>query len=213
MTERLLISTVCVNYVDELSKTYYYNKRIYSQHDYWVITIEEDIDTINFCKENSIHFYTTNAFYENGPFNKARSINKFFQDEKDNILKNDWILLTDADMICDKPLELWLNNKQETLRQKDTLYSFKREFILDNGTLESPKPEDIFYGFFQLFHKNNIEHLITNGFLYETGDCSYYDYIFQRLFNQKILLSAPNNLIHIGDPNKNWKGKQPKTNN
>lgn len=207
---KISIVSVCVNYCNELMHTYKYNKRVYSKHDYWIITTDKDKNTIDFCVDNNINYYTTNAFYENGVFNKARAINKLFQNKKE-VLINDWILLTDADMICADILSFWENTQHSMSRLENTLYSAPREFILDDGTKKEPISSDKFYGFFQLFHKSHIIDKIDSGFLTEHSDCSFYDYLFKMSFTNFIELRPEStyypNLIHLGNPGKDHKGR------
>ena len=213
---KISIITVCVDYCQEMSHCYESNKEVYSKHDYWTITTPSDQDTINFCKDNNIHTYQTNAFYEVGTFNKARSINQFFLNTPE-VFNNDWILLTDSDMICADALQFWIN--EEYLRDPISLYSARREFILDDGSIRKPLVDDLFYGFFQLFHKQNILPKIEAGknFLYENHNAGYYDFIFKQQFKKFVLLEPPEpyypHLIHYGTPGKYWDGKNnPQTN-
>lgn len=208
---KISIVSVCVNYSDEIAYTYKYNQEVYHKHNYWIITTPEDYKTIDFCLANSISYYTTRAFYDNNAmFNKARSINALFRDKKE-VLDNEWILLTDSDMICANVLKYWIDNPDnyDCMRIKDALYSGHREFILDDGSIKKPLTTDKFYGFFQLFHKSHIEHKIEQGFLPEHNDASFYDYLFKISFNKHILIEPENiNLIHVGTPGKYHQGKK-----
>ena len=60
----LTIVTVSVNYSDILKISYYFNKKnLIHKYDYHIITSENDTDTIQFCKNNELNCWATNAFY------------------------------------------------------------------------------------------------------------------------------------------------------
>ena len=63
--------TVCVNYA-HLFKFCIQNKHFFKR---WVIvTIEEDTDTINLCKENNLEYIISKTLY-NRQFSKDEAIN------------------------------------------------------------------------------------------------------------------------------------------
>lgn len=88
--------SIAVNYLDLLSYTWSLNKS--EIENYTIITDLNDQATSNFCKQNSINLFTTNAFYRNNAkFNKAESLNEYFSQLDLN--STEWILLLDADIV------------------------------------------------------------------------------------------------------------------
>jgi len=94
--------SVAVNYMDLLGYTWVLNKS--EIDDYTIITDLKDEPTHNFCKDNNINCYATDAFYNNNDkFSKSSALNEFFLSL--DIESLDWILLLDADIVLNKSLE------------------------------------------------------------------------------------------------------------
>mgnify|MGYP001242070555 FL=1 len=84
--------TVCVNYA-HLFKFCIQNKHFFKR---WVIvTIEEDTDTINLCKENNLEYIISKTLY-NRQFSKGEAINEAMDYLGYN---EEWYLHIDADIL------------------------------------------------------------------------------------------------------------------
>lgn len=83
--------TVSVNYADYLAETLPHNLPHFDR--YLVITDRKDRETQEVCRRLSVSCYATDAFYRDGPFNKARGI-----DFGIGFLRyNQWVCHIDAD--------------------------------------------------------------------------------------------------------------------
>ena len=215
---KILIITVCVNYIDYLSFCFEKNKELFKNHYYYIITDSKDIATQNFCKNNNIkHFITDEFYHENEPFNKARAINSLF---RNNIIITEhqdfeYILLLDADCIIDNvkdsrgssPIESFMNMSD---RDPSYIYSCGRRIYnnmnnYNNGAYTQGFCN--FIGFFQLFHKSNLFYNFR--YLHEFRNASYYDCEFSNRFAYRKCLSP--DVDHIGPIYHNWDGRHPES--
>lgn len=185
---KITIVTISVGYTDILKISYYFNKKNFiNKYDYHIITSENDNDTIQFCKDNGLNCWVTNAFYnstistirkrktniDNKIFNKGAALNVFFQEYiKKNIDLLDWILKVDSDIIINETLEDFLycltNNSLQDFC-KDSIDSNYTEYLYScpRRIYNTPKhfqtsayyTESItdFIGYFQLFHISKIK--------------------------------------------------------
>jgi|GEM_PF-1522111 len=109
--------SVCINYSHVLK--YCLDNKKYL--DNWTIVTEEnDIDTINLCKENSINYIFSERIHENGAeFAKGKAINEGF-----NALdKSDWLLSLDADIILPSNVREFVRNIPQKEKNLKSLYS------------------------------------------------------------------------------------------
>jgi hypothetical protein len=90
---RIETVTVCVGYGDFLRETLPQNQHLLD--DLVVITTAEDEETREVCRRHSIHHVLSEDHRRGGPFNKARLIQRAF----DQIGGHDWILHLDADIV------------------------------------------------------------------------------------------------------------------
>ncbi len=90
---RVEVVTVCVGYGDFLSLTLPENLPLVD--DMVVITSDDDEETRQLCKRYSVHCVVSQDYKRGGPFNKARMIQRGF----DQIGRDDWVLHMDADVI------------------------------------------------------------------------------------------------------------------
>jgi len=111
---------VCVNYDDYLPYFFQFSKKHFNTLT--IITSSKDGQTQKLCQDNNVQCVITDAFYENGdPFNKGKAINVGFQ----TLLKKDWIVFTDVDMI----LSSHFRDELEKIElNKTTLYGMKRAY-------------------------------------------------------------------------------------
>ncbi len=90
---RIEAVTVCVGYSDFLSETIRENLPLLDH--LVVVTSPDDDETRTVCRKNNVHHVLSEDYRRNGPFNKARLINRAF----DQIGGRDWILHLDADIV------------------------------------------------------------------------------------------------------------------
>lgn len=207
MVPSLQIIAVCVNYLDYFQDTFPINRDIF-QNNLIVITDIDDLKTKNFCINNSISYHETSAFYQNNStFNKGAALNSLFVDLYKNNSIRDWFLLLDTDIIIDN-INPYNIIKQE--KPKNTLYSASRDIYLSYNDYIHRKIQSHErcqgFGFFQLFHKCNIEEYLTTNqnIFFENKNASEYDIRFA-YFNFKEILCV-GTVSHIGDIGKNWDG-------
>ncbi len=85
--------TTCIGYGDFLAQTLPENKPLLD--NIIVITSPQDEETRAVCRKYNVHHILTDDHKRGGPFNKARLINRAF----DQIGGKEWILHLDADMV------------------------------------------------------------------------------------------------------------------
>ncbi len=85
--------TVCVGYGDFLAATL--NENLPLLDDLVVVTTPDDEETRAVCRKHSVHHVLSEEHRRGGPFNKARLIQRAF----DQISSKDWVLHLDADII------------------------------------------------------------------------------------------------------------------
>jgi hypothetical protein len=90
---RIEAVTVCVGYGDFLAATLPENLSLVE--DLIVVTSPDDDETRAVCRKHSVHHVLSNDHRRDGPFNKARMIQRGF----DQIGGRDWILHLDADVV------------------------------------------------------------------------------------------------------------------
>jgi hypothetical protein len=215
---KILIITVCVNYIDYLSFCFEKNKELFKNHYYYIITDSKDVATKNFCQDNNIKYFITDEFYhENKPFNKARAINTLFRKDIIQTDKQDfeYILLLDADCIIDNvkdsrgnsPLESFINMNDKD-KNINCLYGCGRRIynnMSDYNNSIYAQGSCNFIGFFQLFHKSNL--FYNSQYLFEFKNASYYDCEFSNRFACRKCISP--DVDHIGPIYNNWDGRHP----
>lgn len=206
------IITTCVNYSDFLSITYKYNKEEFKKNYYLIVTSKKDKATQEFCNKNNINFYITDRFYEGGArFDKPKAINDAVTNMKDSVFSNDWILLCDADVIVTPTIRYFLSRQN---KNRECMYGAGRYICHDPSQYKKKKTdyeECKFLGFFQLFHKDNIEKKINKvkWFLHSNYNASIYDLEFAKEFNCKQELKN-HEVLHIGPTFTNWDGRKSK---
>lgn len=223
---KLTTISISVNYLDLLDLTYHYNRNFLK--DYHIVTSESDTETYNFCKNNRINCWTTNAFYINkSKFNKGAALNAIFDGFKQTGLLNslEWILLLDSDTIVSSCMntiyENFDNNTVQNICKNSIdsknitnciygcarrIYNSPNDLLKNNFWTE--QTTDLI-GYFQLFHISNIVEDIQKNKLvfYENKNASLYDDHFRdrwKKSNRKILDVYCD---HIGPIAKNWNGR------
>lgn len=226
----LTIITASVNYTDILKISYYFNKKNFiNKYDYHIITSENDPNTIQFCKDNGLNCWVTNAFYnKRSKFNKGAALNVFFQEYiKKYINELDWILMMDSDIIINETLQDFLyavyqnelhnfcidnidNNYNEYLYAcPRRIYNSPKHF--KNSSYYTESVVD-FIGYFQLFHVSKIKHDlgVNKPIFFENTNASRYDDIFRDRYwpsrNQRKILKGF--VDHLGPIATNWNGRK-----
>jgi len=91
--DRIEAVTVCVGYGDILRHVVPENQHLL---DHWVIvTSPDDDETRDVCRRHSLHCVLSEDHGRGGPFNKARLIQRGF----DQIRGSDWVLHLDGDIV------------------------------------------------------------------------------------------------------------------
>lgn len=93
---RIEALTVCVGCGDLLAHTVRENRDLVD--DLVVITSPDDDETREVCRRHSLHHVLSEEHRRGGPFNKARLIQRGF----DQISSADWVLHLDADIVLPK---------------------------------------------------------------------------------------------------------------
>jgi hypothetical protein len=94
---------VCVGYADFLAATLPENLGLVD--DLVVVTSPDDHETISVCRRHSVHYVLSDDHRRDGPFNKARLIQRGF----DQIGGRDWILHLDADIVLPRKFRQYLD--------------------------------------------------------------------------------------------------------
>lgn len=205
---KLLIVSICVNYLDYLRFCYQYNRDIVHKYDYNIVTDSKDLATKDFCHSNNISCFITDEFYYNyQPFSKGRALNTFFQQNQNKLSETDYVLLLDSDCILSQTLDCF-----EALNEHDIecLYSCGRRIFNDLNSFNNNSYTQggcNHIGFFQLFHKSRI--LNNHAPFYEHRNASFYDDHFARSFSKQKCL--PKDVDHIGPIYMNWDGRHPQS--
>lgn len=205
----------CVNFTDYLEFVYQYNKAIINNIS--IISSTTDEYTKKFCIQNNIFLYQTDSFFKNNnPFNKAASINDFLLNNYTRLEEDDWILLTDADIIFTDPIIEIDKLIDNSLISEEHIVSCPRKIFHNhiNYPNGSYNIENIgFFGYFQFFNKHIIMPEILNGKspIPENIDASIYDIKFiDKYWNHKDhkkLYLSNYYAIHCGFTGTHWKGR------
>ena len=97
------VVTVCVGYADLLAETLRENLPLID--NIVVVTSPEDEETRSVCRRYSVHHVLSEDHRRGGPFNKARMIQRGF----DQIGAADWVLHLDADVVLPRKFRQYLD--------------------------------------------------------------------------------------------------------
>ena len=194
---------VCIQFSDYLKVTLPQNRKLF--HSYYVITLDDDIETQRICKANQVEVLTVGKelLYENGAsFNKAGVVHEMqrivhFKHPKC------WYLLMDADIYLPDTFPEILPNTSELSEQY--MYSLKRRDFHTPKDFEEKKNgvpfEFEFMGYFQLYYDSNKyypKHSMT---------CEKCDYSFAYEFRRKAYLHDTFEVYHLGRYKEDWFGR------
>lgn len=203
------IVIVSVDYNDFLILTLENN--LHHIQNITVVTSSKDKECQNLCKKFGVNCVVTDRMYEKGAsFNKGKAIN----DGIKSIINPDWILLLDAD-IClphnfrDIIENLKSNTNNLILADRKMCYDYTDYLKWKNGQeINGEIERGKGWGYFQLFNIakfNNREPFPEN-----SDDAAQSDISFKNMFvNNKETISGIE-VLHLGDPYKNWKGRKTK---
>lgn len=208
---------VCVNYSDYLSCVIESNKKYFD--NIVVVTTEKDQKTIDLCNTNGVSIVLTDRLYENGTkFNKGKAVN----DGIKNLKFNDWVLITDADMLMPDNFR----NKIESINlNSEAIYGTHRYmcpthndfmFYNDNKIINKSWPLQrhrlaIGVGFFQLINYNSkvMANLTPKWYSEDFGTAGRSDRIFLRNWPDDLRKNLKIDTVHLGSDElgKNWNGR------
>jgi hypothetical protein len=94
---------VCVGYGDFLAASLPENLQLFD--DLVVVTSPDDEETRAICRKHSVHHVLSQDHRRDGPFNKARMIQRGF----DQIGAQDWVLHLDADIVLPRKFRNYLD--------------------------------------------------------------------------------------------------------
>jgi len=194
---------VCVQYDDILSITLPRNM----QHldDCLVVTSPADKDTQRLADSLGAKWFATDAFYRNSArLNKGLAIEQAF-----DALGHGWILIWDADIL----LPFSLPDFQPRL---GCLYTARRRILTDYSQWRSHlvdwsglplRPENHFYGYFQLFHADDPVLKSRPWYGIDYTHAGGGDDVFQKRWPANRKLRPPFEVLHLGPCDANWFGR------
>ena len=100
---RIEVVQVCVGYADFLAATLPENLPLVD--DLVVVTSPDDEETRAVCRKHSVHHVLSDDHQRDGPFNKARMIQRAF----DQLRGKDWILHLDADIVLPRKFRQFID--------------------------------------------------------------------------------------------------------
>ncbi len=199
--------TVCVGYDDILRLTL---PTILPHVDKLVIvTSPTDTKTQDLAAQypEKVRVHLTDAFYRNGAsFNKGLAMEEGF----DVLGRDGWILILDADIVlpAHMPLGKLLIGKLYTPARR-ILPDIVGMTELPDIKVESlrPRKDHGNFGYFQLFHASDpvLRRRPWYGIDWvHAGGC---DSVFEKRWHKADKLRMLFEVIHLGDPDKNWYGR------
>ncbi len=204
--KKLDVVIVSVNYNDFLTVSLQHNIEIFN--NITVVTSDQDILCQKICEKFGVKCVVTNSMYDDeSEFKKGKAINFGI-----NSLENpDFILLLDADIIVRGNIDLDKLNEEYLYTSSRYICKSYNQLndVISNGKIldeELIHEGDKGIGFFQLFNINN-KSIDKNSVYPETStDASWDDLVFRDKFPKRQIID--NNIIHLGDPYTNWKGRK-----
>ena len=203
---KLDVVIVSVDYNDFLEITLERNSRIFDRIT--VVTSSSDKRCVEICEKFGASTVVTDCMYSDGaPFNKAKAINEGMA----SISDPDFILILDADIIVQDPIDLESLEDESAIYYKDRMMvedyaSYERfclgfdDFRIDAGILTVRSETFGPLGYFQLFkYQEKIKYIESY------TDAAWSDVKFARRFRNKIKIGSP--AVHLGEEKKNWYGR------
>jgi glycosyltransferase involved in cell wall biosynthesis len=203
---KLDVVIVSVDYNDFLEITLERNSKLFDSIT--VVTSSSDKKCVEICERFGVRSLVTDCMYSDGaPFNKAKAINEGMA----SISDPDFILILDADVIVQDPIDLESLEDESAIYYKDRMMvedhdSYERfcmgsrDFRVDAGILKVRSETFGPVGYFQLFkYQEKIKYIESY------TDAAWSDVKFARRFRNKIKIGDP--AVHLGEEKKNWYGR------
>lgn len=208
------VITVCVGYDDLLAITLPHT--IHNFRKIRIVTSPEDKNTRDLVWSLSqipnnfdLATVTTDAFYRNGAhFNKGLAIEEAF----DLTGRQGWYLILDADIILPKSMpgldSVEVGKLYSPVRR--LLPNIEGYLIYENGfqwdTLTLRVDRGL-YGYFQLFHADDPVLCSRPWYGVDWTHAGGCDNEFQQKWKANDKVRPPFEVLHLGDPDKNWFGR------
>lgn len=185
MIDNIVPLIVCVNMSDYLRISIEKNRKFFSE--YYILTCQEDIETIELCEKYSAKTLKYDKFFineNNCKFNKSGGI-KYAQDILHKKYNDKWILLLDVDIVF---TEETINNINDKNLNKEFLYGIDRYDVWTMEELENRfkkrKYNYNFAGYFQLYYNKEIYY---PNFSKDASEC---DLTFMKKFKKKEIIDS-----------------------
>lgn len=194
---------VSVDFADLLAITLPHNRHHFK--DVCIVTTPSDQATLDVAAANKAKVFATNAFYDDGAmFNKWKALEQGL----DYFERKGWLCIMDADI-------LWPRRIPLTNYERGCLYTPHRRILHNpaewagqvNWSRYPVKHEQEFAGYTQIFHATDTRlgkppwHEIT--WRHAGGADSF----FQRKWPPGRKVRPRFEVLHLGDPSKNWCGR------
>ena len=196
---------VCVDYADILALTMPYNLHHFSS--VLVVTSVADVATKELTKAIGVDLFVTDSFYSNGAvFNKWLAL----EEGLDYLGRNGLLCIMDADV-------LWPKTIPAFDYQVGSLYTPRRRVLktvdqtLDVDTIvwsDVPLYNDVeFAGYSQIFYAEDATLGEAPWHQVDWAHAGGADSFFQNKWGANHRIRPPFDVIHLGDPGKNWCGR------
>ena len=211
VNKKLISALVSINYSDFLDLVLPFNTKIFDT--IYVITAKYDKECIQVCSKHKnvkTFFVDDEAIKKHGNFNKGAIWNVFF----DFLISqnfNDWICLTDSDIIFPPDLKSLLVNLDD-----NSLYSLGRAFCQNENQFSRYTPEFHNHSMKRYTHATNCigymqlfkfkDHMRMSE---EFGHGGKSDHIFvNQYFRKCTCLHDKYYCVHLGSTGTNWGGRR-----
>lgn len=199
---------VCVEFSDILSVTLPHNLKVLQS--VLVVTHPDDSGTIGLCNRLGVQALLTRAFYDSGAlFNKFAALELGL----DYLGRSGWLAILDADVVLPNRMHAWT-------KRVGCLYTPRRRMLRGIPLSPDGVPEirkwrqfkhrmanEPFDGYCQIFHASDP--VLGPAPWHQThwNWCSGPDTFFQKKWNDRSKVRPPFEVLHIGEPQKNWVGR------
>lgn len=197
---KLDVILVSVNYNKYLEKFLSNNTKIFK--NITVSTHESDVQCIYLCEKYNVKYLKVDDIVKDGKINKSIGLNAAIK----SIDNPDWILVIDADIIVNKPInisELETDNIYTSGRYICDDIDLYNKWLMNDISIEEIGrfENDRGIGFFQLFNYN-MKKLYTDSEYGRYSESKWSDIIFKQGFLKRKTLDL--DLIHLGPTNRKW---------
>ena len=206
MTVKVDAVTVCVNYAD------FFQHTVDNRHcfDTWlIITVPEDHDTIDICKQYDIKYCFSDRIFLDDKFHKGKALN----DGLSVLQPDDWVCVIDADSLLVP--SAFQHVRKEITFETDCLYGVRGRFQLDSSaelteflkretvSTDELLTKDVLVGYFQMCHSS------MRAFCPEESQSAGLDDVLMREgYHEDYWRMLPIYTMHLGPMFKNHKGRK-----